>query len=384
MPNLNISFTPVSPAPANGYRVNYWNVNSPSNVITVTPNPTSSPVSISGVAAGCYSGTVESACSGGQFSTAASFNACSTQSCLTGTTSATGNCSSGQTSTFTLSAGNQATVSMTGFYYSGSGTRVITGSLLDNSNVVIQNFTYTQIGSGAGSTVPASYNITTAGTYKLQVNQVNCSGSNGSGTATMTVGNCQTYTPPPAYYYYSLNEYACVDCALGGATKVGRSSTQLSTTNGTHYKVGSYSYVVNTEITPAPGSFDINLDNATATGSTCYVACGTTPPSNGTITIFNNGGSGASLSGFTPAWFFLDTGTIPLFNSGTATGTHSGYIGNFGVTVGGAMGGCLTLTVNGTMVQNLGISSAGDYTFLNVSIPDNATVAITLDYGACQ
>jgi hypothetical protein len=48
------------------------------------------------------------------------------------------------------------------------------------------------------------------------------------------------------------------------------------------------------------------------------------------------------------------------------------------------MGGCLTLTVNGTMVQNLGISASGIYTFLNVNIPSNASVTITLDQGACQ
>lgn len=379
---LTITFTPASPAPANGYRVKYWPTSNPSSISTVSPNPTSSPVTISGLTQNSYSGTVEADCGGGNYSSIVSFGANLGGSCISGTTLATANCSSGQTSTFTLNSGYNATVTMTGYFYSGSGTRTITGALLNNSNAVIQNFTYTQTGTSQGTTSPANYTITTPGTYKLQVNMVNC--SNGSGTATMTVGNCQTYTPPPAYYYYSLNEYACVNCALGGATKVGRSSTQLSTTNGTHYKVGSYSYVVNTEITPAPGSFDINLDNATATGSTCYIACGTTPPSNGTISIINNGGAGASLSGFTPSWFFLDTGTIPLFNSGTATGTHSGYIGNFGVTVGGAMGGCLTLSVNGTMVQNLGISSAGDYTFLNVSIPDNATVVINLDYGACQ
>ncbi len=78
MPNLTISFTPASPTPALGYRVKYWNVNTPGNIITVSPNPTSSPVVIPGVAAGCYSGSVESACSGGVYSSAVSFtNVCS-------------------------------------------------------------------------------------------------------------------------------------------------------------------------------------------------------------------------------------------------------------------------------------------------------------------
>lgn len=267
MPNLNISFTPASPTPANGYRVRYWNVNTPGTIITVSPNPASSPVSITGVAEGCYAGTVESACGSGQFSSTVSFSACS---------------------------------------------------------------------------------------------------------------------PSPTYYYYALNEYACSTCTLGSTNKVGRSTSVLSTSSGTHYKVGSNTYVVTNEITPAPGSFDVNLDTATQTGATCSQACNPTPPSNGTISISNFGGSGATLNDFTPAWFFLDTGNLPLQNLQTATGTHSGFIGNFGVTVTGAMGGCLTLTANGTMVQNLGISASGIYTFLNVSIPPNATVSITLDQGACQ
>lgn len=201
MPNtLTISFTPASPAPANGYRVKYWSVNSPATINTVSPNPTTSPVLITGLASGCYAGTVEAACGGSQFSSAMQFNACSSETCLTGTTSASSNCSGGQTSTFALTTGQQASVSMSGYFYSGSGTRTITGSLLDNSNTVIQNFTYTQIGSTPGTTSPSSYQITNSSgssvTYKLQVNQVNCSGSNGSGTATMSVGNCQPYSAP--------------------------------------------------------------------------------------------------------------------------------------------------------------------------------------------
>jgi len=78
MPNtLTITFTAASPAPANGYRVKYWNTNTPGTINTVSPNPTSSPVSISGLIAGCYSGTIEASCGGAQFSSPVSFNACS-------------------------------------------------------------------------------------------------------------------------------------------------------------------------------------------------------------------------------------------------------------------------------------------------------------------
>jgi len=78
MPNtLTITFTAASPAPANGYRVRYWNTNTPGTINTVSPNPTSSPVSVSGLIAGCYSGTIEASCGGAQFSSVVSFNACS-------------------------------------------------------------------------------------------------------------------------------------------------------------------------------------------------------------------------------------------------------------------------------------------------------------------
>ena len=266
MPNLNISFTPASPAPSLGYRVRYWNVNTPGSITTVSPNPSASPVVVTGVAEGCYAGTVESICSAGVFSSTVSFSACS---------------------------------------------------------------------------------------------------------------------PSPTYYYYVIKEYSCANsCAYVSPDLVGRSSTPLSTTNGHYYKLSTDPNVYQIQTTSQSTVWDINLDGAT-TSSNCAVACGNSS-SGGTISIFNYGGSGATMNDFTPAWFFLDTGTLPLPNLGTATGVHSGFTGNFGVTVTGAMGGCLTLTVNGTMVQNLGISASGIYTFLNVNIPSNASVTITLDQGACQ
>lgn len=73
--SLTISFTPASPTPANGYRVKYWPTGSPGSVVLVSPNPTSSPVSITGLTGLDYSGTIEAACSGGQYSTPVSFSA---------------------------------------------------------------------------------------------------------------------------------------------------------------------------------------------------------------------------------------------------------------------------------------------------------------------
>ncbi len=220
---LTITFTAASPAPANGYRVKYWPTSNPSNITTVSPNPTSSPVTISGLTQNSYSGTVEADCGGGNYSSISSFGANLGGSCLTGTTLATANCSSGQTSTFTLNSGYNATVTMTGYFYSGTGTRTITGSLLDNSNAVIQNFTYTQTGTSQGTTSPANYTITSPGTYKLQVNIVNCS-SFGSGTGSMTVSNC--VASGPTYYYYS-------GILCGGSITQSFRSTTSGLDNGT-------------------------------------------------------------------------------------------------------------------------------------------------------
>ena len=258
MPNLNISFTPVSPAPTNGYRVKYWNVNTPGNIITVTPNPTSSPVTIIGVDAASYAGTIESACGGGNFSAP-------------------------------------------------------------------QNF-----------------------------------------TATFT----------PTYYYYSLNEYACSNCTLGGATKVGRSTTVLSTSSGTHYKVGSYSYVVTNQITPAPASFDVDLDTSTQTGANCSIACGSV--SNGTVTIQNQTQGSISFSDFSPAWFTIDSGSVsPLTSGSIATGTNGGYIGNMSITVSSvSQNGCLVLRKNGIVIDSNAVSSTGMYQFNSLNIANTDSVSI--------
>jgi len=74
MAKLTITFTPPTPAPANGYRVKYrkvgttaWN--------TVSPYPTSSPVIITGLENDVnYEGTIEAACDNESFSPLVAFN----------------------------------------------------------------------------------------------------------------------------------------------------------------------------------------------------------------------------------------------------------------------------------------------------------------------
>lgn len=72
---LTINFAEVSPSPQGGYRVTYWPTNSPASAIVVTPNPTSSPVTITGLTGTSYSGSVEAVCGGGTYSTPTLFTA---------------------------------------------------------------------------------------------------------------------------------------------------------------------------------------------------------------------------------------------------------------------------------------------------------------------
>lgn len=124
-------------------------------------------------------------------------------SCLTGTTTATGVCILGQNGTyveeeFTLADGFEATVRVAGTYYSGYGSVGLnqtsgqqTAQLLDSNNNIVQNFVMVhEQGTSPGSSTyhPASYKITTPGTYKLKVYHLGC--DNGNGTMGLYVDSC--------------------------------------------------------------------------------------------------------------------------------------------------------------------------------------------------
>jgi hypothetical protein len=84
-----------------------------------------------------------------------------------------------------------------------------------------------------------------------------------------------TPSPTPSFYYYAVRQNQCN--APGACTfiadQVARSSITLSTIDGVYYKVGSYTYQVQTEITPAPMSFDVDLSTAPSDAN-CITACG--------------------------------------------------------------------------------------------------------------
>jgi hypothetical protein len=106
--------------------------------------------------------------------------------------------------------------------------------------------------------------------------------------ATFTVTNCGTScsatpspTPTPTttggdFYYYSIWKYNCNEpsgpCSLFQTGLVARSDTPLN--NGWYYNSSGdgYVYQVQTEITPAPLTYDINLSLAPG-NSDCTLAC---------------------------------------------------------------------------------------------------------------
>jgi hypothetical protein len=104
--------------------------------------------------------------------------------CLTGNTSATGSCSGGMSSLFTVNAGRTALITPSGYYYSGSGTRNYVAYVMNAADtVVLYTFTYTQTGSAPGtwsSDLPS--NVLAAGSYRLRTNIVNCFTSSGAFT----------------------------------------------------------------------------------------------------------------------------------------------------------------------------------------------------------
>ncbi len=92
-------------------------------------------------------------------------------------------------------------------------------------------------------------------------------------TPTPTPTPTETPTPTVTYFYYSVRKFDCNNfCTQVTPDVVGRSSTALSTSNGLYYKVGSFTYQLQTEVLGP--TYDVNLDGAPS-NSDCATACTT-------------------------------------------------------------------------------------------------------------
>jgi hypothetical protein len=119
----------------------------------------------------------------------------------------------------------------------------------------------TQVNSNSPTFSPSSYTITTPGTYNLYVQAIDCNqnGTGGSGTMSLSAGNCQSYITPTATatpilgqcYSYTLDHVS--DTAYGVSYKpVGGSTTnvQFNSLVSEQISDGVYRYSICTEVEP--------------------------------------------------------------------------------------------------------------------------------------
>jgi hypothetical protein len=116
--------------------------------------------------------------------------------------------------------------------------------------------------------------------------------------------------------------------------------------------------------------------STTTTTTAAPTTTTTTAAASGTIVINNNASFGANIDDFTPGWFLIDTGFLPVEGGSSASGTHSGYVGNIGITLSGISGGDLTLYVNSSFIQQVFTSTDGLYSFTGVTIGSSDSVQI--------
>jgi hypothetical protein len=85
------------------------------------------------------------------------------------------------------------------------------------------------------------------------------------------------------------------------------------------------------------------------------------------------------------SFYFLNTGTLPVGPSQTASGTHSSLTSaNIDVDVTQSLSNaCLKLYVNNTVVSQLNVGSTGIYTFTAITFGTSDLVEFEIVDGTC-
>ena len=230
-----------------------------------------------------------------------------------------------------------------------------------------------------------TYTITgLSGTSYAGTVEAHCGGSNYS--------TAQNFTANYDFYYYTLSKYDCSNSCTQVGTNgqfVGRSTTALSTTSGTHYKIGNFTYVVNTLVTPDPSAFDVDLNTATATGSTCSAACDGSSLPQGSFIIKNTSGSGLinAVYGNGGIYFYILTaGSFPVSTGQQVDGGNASRTGeNIIVEISNFSSiSCLSLYINGALSGQLQVTANTTYTFTNKTFTTGDTVLIEYVSGICN
>ena len=341
------SITNLNGLTANNNGLGSCTPNSVGILQNATPCPTTSTTSTTS--------TSTSTTSTSTSTTSTSTSTTSTTTTAAPTTTTTTSGGGGTTSTTTTAAPTTTTAGYTTFLITftstGDGAQACTdyatptnrnpyyaapGATLTNGTVLYTNTALTTLAANGYYSDGTNY-WNTAASVGMLANQTVCAGVTSSTTSTTT-----TTTQPPT---------------------TTTTTTQPPTTTTT------------TTTTTQPPTTTTTTSGGGAPTTTTTTAA----PGGGFISITNSGGFGASIDDVTPAWFIITSVSgLPVGSGQVASGDHSGYTGNFGVTVSAATGLLLRLVVNSSVVDTLTITSDGMYTFTGVSIPSNANVDIQL------
>lgn len=110
----------------------------------------------------------------------------------------------------------------------------------------------------------------------------------------------------------------------------------------------------------------------------------------GTVVVENLAGTegtpyaSASIDDISPAWFFANSGSLPLGSGNNIAGVHSSFSGSFDVTVSNAgFGCCLVLYKNDSVYMSIPVNTSGTYTFSSVSFSSTDAVKLRFQSVPC-
>ena len=297
--------------------------------------------------------------------------------CPTTSTTSTTSTSTSTTSTSTTSTSTTSTSTTTTTTAAPTTTTTTSGGGGTTSTTTTAGYTtflLTFTNTGTGATICADYATPTNRNPYYAAPGATL----GNGTVLYTNTGLTTLVPN-GYYSNGTNYWTAAASAgtLGDQTVcAGVTSSTTSTTTTTTQPPTTTTTTTQpptTTTTQPPTTTTTTTQPPTTTTTT------TAAPGGGFISITNSGGYGASIDDVTPAWFIITSVSgLPVGSGQVASGEHSGYTGNFGVTVSAATGLLLRLVVNSSVIDTLTITSDGMYTFTGVSIPSNANVDIQL------
>lgn len=160
-------------------------------------------------------------------------------------------------------------------------------------------------------------------------------------------------------------------------------------TNGV-FAVGGVLYVDSGLTTPVTGDiyvvqnatniiYNLNTSNGTI-GASTGLSC------SGNTVIVNMGAlSGAQIANVTGIAGFTPSPAFPLNPGGSNSGTHSAFTGTIAIQITGTpmFAGNVALSVNGTLVQCINITTAGTYTFGSRAYLSTDVIQISANSGSC-